>query len=114
MKKQMEENIRQMMSILVTKMCEVNKEPTPDPEGAEFYKTLADTFNAFDKDGNAELQFPEYKEAWKFLNQPGNDSDIKNAFDSVDVDASGLVDRDEFIFYIMGKKGFKFGLLADM
>lgn len=36
MKKQMEENIRQMMSILVTKMCEVNKEPIPDPEGAEF------------------------------------------------------------------------------
>merc|ERR1719204_689096 len=103
-----------MMRVLVTKMCEVNGETPSDPEGAQFYKTLADTFNAFDKDGNAELQFPEYMEAWKFLNQPGTDRDIKNAFDSVDVDSSGLVDRDEFIFSIMGKKAVNFGMLADM
>ena len=39
---------------------------------------------------------------------------IKDAFDSVDVDGSGLVDRDEFVFSIMGEKAVKHGTLADM
>jgi Ca2+-binding EF-hand superfamily protein len=73
-----------------------------------------DTFNAFDKDGNAELGYPEYVEAWKFLGQPGTERQIKQAFDSVDVDGSGLVDRDEFVFSIMGEKAMKYGTLADM
>jgi len=39
-----------------------------------------DTFNAFDKDGSAQLEYPEYVEAWKFLDQPGTDAaDIKKA-----------------------------------
>merc|ERR1711937_236651 len=77
------------------------------------FTTLGDTFNAFDKDGNAELQYPEYMEAWKFLQQPGSDADIKKAFDMVDIDGSGLVDKDEFIFSIMGEKATNYGLLAD-
>ena len=78
------------------------------------YFQFKDTFNAFDRDGNAELGFPEYMEAWKFLNQPGNDADIKRAFDAVDVDKSGLVEWDEFVFTIMGEKALKYGVLADM
>jgi hypothetical protein len=31
-----------------------------------------------------------------------------------DVDGSGLVDRDEFIFSIMGEKAANYGLLADL
>jgi len=85
-----------------------------DEEGAKFYRQLMETFDAFDKDGNGELQFPEYKSAWRFLNQPGSDSDIKGAFDGVDVDRSGLVDRDEFVFSIMGPKAADFGPIADM
>merc|ERR1712038_1484395 len=76
--------------------------------------TLKDTFNAFDKDGNAELGYPEYQEAWKFLGQPGTDADIKAAFDSVDVDTSGLVEWNEFVFSIMGERAAKYGVLADM
>merc|ERR1712038_416326 len=85
-----------------------------DEEGAKFYRQLMETFDAFDKDGNGELQFPEYTSAWRFLNQPGSDSDIKNAFDGVDVDRSGLVDRDEFVFSIMGPDAANFGPIADM
>merc|ERR1719480_428549 len=66
---------------------------TKDEKGAKFYRQLMETFDAFDKDGNGELQFPEYTSAWRFLNQPGADRDIKQAFDGVDVDRSGLVDR---------------------
>merc|ERR1719461_1903712 len=85
-----------------------------DEEGAKFYRQLMETFDASDKDGNGELQFPEYKSAWRFLNQPGSDNDIKGAFDGVDVDRSGLVDRDEFVFSIMGPKAADFGPIADM
>merc|ERR1711953_1025593 len=85
-----------------------------DEQGAKFYRQLMETFDAFDKDGNGELQFPEYTQAWRFLNQPGSDNDIKNAFDGVDVDRSGLVDRDEFVFSIMGPEAANFGPIADM
>ena len=43
-------------------------------------------------------------EAWRFLAQPGTEKDIKNAFDSVDVDGSGLVEWEEFVFSIMGQE----------
>ena len=33
------------------------------------YKSLRDTFNAFDKDGSTQLGYPEYVEAWKFFDQ---------------------------------------------
>merc|ERR1719210_1924126 len=87
---------------------------TKDEKGAKFYRQLMETFDAFDKDGNGELQFPEYTSAWRFLNQPGSDRDIKQAFDGVDVDRSGLVDRDEFVFSIMGPDAANFGPIADM
>ena len=51
--------------------------PERDPEDQKAYNTLKDTFNAFDKDGSAELGWEEYCESWKFLNRPGTDEDIK-------------------------------------
>merc|ERR1712079_704997 len=78
------------------------------------YDQAMATFDAFDKDGNGELQFPEYTSAWRFLSQPGSDRDIKQAFDGVDVDRSGLVDRGEFVFSIMGPDAANFGPIADM
>ena len=39
---------------------------------------------------------------------------LRNAFNSVDLDQSGLVDRDEFILSIMGPDAVKFGPIADM
>ena len=38
---------------------------------------LLETFNAFDGDGSAQMGFPEYKEAWKFLNRPGDEAEVK-------------------------------------
>eukprot|EP00492_Amphilonche_elongata_P005790 TRINITY_DN954_c0_g1_i2.p1 TRINITY_DN954_c0_g1~~TRINITY_DN954_c0_g1_i2.p1 ORF type:complete len:207 (+),score=56.76 TRINITY_DN954_c0_g1_i2:223-843(+) len=78
------------------------------------FKTLKDTFNAFDNDGSAELGYTEYVEAWKFLGLQGGEADIKKAFDSVDVDKSGLVEWTEFAFSIMGEKAQNYGVLADM
>jgi len=61
MKKQMQERIAEITRKLVSQMGGEEQ----DAEEYEMYKTLKDTFNAFDKDGNAELGFPEYREAWK-------------------------------------------------
>eukprot|EP00492_Amphilonche_elongata_P003408 TRINITY_DN3726_c0_g1_i1.p1 TRINITY_DN3726_c0_g1~~TRINITY_DN3726_c0_g1_i1.p1 ORF type:complete len:148 (-),score=41.24 TRINITY_DN3726_c0_g1_i1:58-501(-) len=98
MKKQTEERIAQLTHELVVTLRKLHGEEIMEDEDEKlvFYNTLKDTFNAFDKDGNGELGFPEYVEAWKFLNQPGNMEEMKAAFDSVDVDSSGLIEWIEF------------------
>ena len=53
-------------------------------------------------------------EAWRFLNQPGTNDDVKRVFDGVDVNDSGLVDNDEFLYSIMGEPALKYGMMADM
>ena len=57
------------------------------------------------------MQYPEYVEAWRFLQQPGTEADFKRAFDAVDHDESGLVEWNEFVFSIMGEKALKYGVL---
>jgi Ca2+-binding EF-hand superfamily protein len=88
--------------------------PTKNAKDEQMYQTLRDTFDAFDKDGSAELGYPEYVEAWRFLNRPGTDADIKRSFDSVDIDASGFLEWNEFSFSLMGEKALNFGALADL
>ena len=52
MKKQMEEKIRELGGKLISAVGE--QEETNDKD-AELYKTARDTFNAFDRDGSAEM-----------------------------------------------------------
>ena len=61
----------------VTNSCCQNGEENVDQEETTSFNTLVDTFNAVDKDGNAEWGYPEYVEAWKFLWQAGDDKAIK-------------------------------------
>merc|ERR1712007_27586 len=115
MKKQTQAQVAEYLVQLVATLGEMTA--TPDDRKEEdkaLFGQIKDTFNAFDRDGNAELAFPEYYEAWKFLGQPGSDEQIKQAFDSVDVDGTGLVDWEEFVFSIMGEKALNFGSLAEM
>ena len=79
MKKAYEEKIENMTAELCQQLRDIAGEEKKDDEGAQMYKTLKDTFNAFDNDGSAELGFPEYQEAWRFLGLQGNDADIKKA-----------------------------------
>ena len=85
MKKEMERKTAEVTKDIIKKLAAISGKDVPqrDPEGEQLYQTLKDTFNAFDSDDSAELGFPEYKEAWKFLNRPGSDEDIKNAFDAI-------------------------------
>eukprot|EP00494_Astrolonche_serrata_P024105 UN24363 len=113
-KKQMQNTIAEKTNQLVHELREIAGEKQPDDKGSKMFKTLKDTFNAFDRDGNGELGYPEYCEAWKFLDQPGGAAAMKKAFDGVDIDQSGLVEWDEFVFSIMGEKAANYGVLADM
>ena len=65
---------------------------------------MKDTFNAFDKDGSLELGYEEYRDSWKFMSRPGDDNEIKQAFDVIDVDGTGLVEFSEYLFSLMGEK----------
>merc|ERR1719461_2459226 len=116
MRAQFQNRLMQRSNELLDKLEDANSDEANerDVEGAKFYRQLMETFDAFDKDGNGELQFPEYTAAWRFLSQPGSSTDIRNAFNSVDVDRSGLVDRDEFVLSIMGPRANNFGPIADM
>eukprot|EP00492_Amphilonche_elongata_P002204 TRINITY_DN2480_c0_g1_i1.p1 TRINITY_DN2480_c0_g1~~TRINITY_DN2480_c0_g1_i1.p1 ORF type:complete len:181 (+),score=44.24 TRINITY_DN2480_c0_g1_i1:121-663(+) len=116
MKKQMEENIRTVTKDIIGKLANVSEKPVPtrDIQGEKQYKTLRDTFDAFDKDGSAELGYSEFLESWRFLNRPGTEAEIKAAFDGVDVDKSGLVEFTEYAFALMGEKALQFSPLADL
>jgi len=102
--RQMREELAKKTHTMVRRLMVLNNQEVPKEDGLQMYNTLKDAFNAFDKDGNAELGYPEYVEAWKFLAQPGTESDIKKAFDGVDFDNSGLVEWEEFVFSIMGEE----------
>ena len=111
MKKQYEENFAKMADMMINKLCGLVKKDPPDkdPEQEKLYNTLKDTFNVFDKDGSLQLGFEEYVEAWKFLGRGGNETEIKEVWDSVDVDGSGLIEWSEFAFSVMGEIALNFG-----
>merc|ERR1719361_1502157 len=110
----MEEDMKANVEQVVRKLSEALNEPVPDENGRQLYKTMMDTFNAFDNDGSGALNFSEFKEAWRFLQKPGDDARIKAAFDNQDMDGSGHVDQNEFAFALMGEQALKYGGLADM
>merc|ERR1712051_988990 len=85
-----------------------------DPNKQQLFNDLNDTFKAFDRDNNATLQFPEYQEAWRFLNLPGDANAAKQAFDNVDIDRNGNVDIEEFLYSIMGEDAKDYGYFADL
>merc|ERR1719373_1012572 len=114
LKQKMEEDMKNNLTVVVDKLCNLLSEPVPDQEGRKLYATMMDTFNAFDNDGSGALNFSEFKEAWRFLQKPGDDARIKAAFDSQDVDGSLHVDSNEFAFAVMGTEALKYGPLADM
>ena len=109
MKKEWEAKIGELSRTIIEKLASLSKKPVPtkDSEDMKVYNTLKDTFNAFDNDGSAELGYPEYVEAWKFLGRGKDEKEIKQTFDSVDVDKSGIVDWSEFAFSLMGEKALR-------
>merc|ERR1712173_217331 len=62
----------------------------------EINKLLRETFNKFDKDGSGRLELSEFHKAWEFLGLQGSTEEITRAFNEVDTNASGTVDRREF------------------
>merc|ERR1719443_1469128 len=118
MKKEMEEQLEAKMQLVIERLTEISggKQEMSEERRklTDYYKTLKDTFNAFDGDGSGELQYPEYVEAWKFLKQPDDADLIKKSFDGVDYDNSGYIEWSEFVFSIMKEDAGKVGPLADL
>jgi len=114
LKKKMQEDLAANIRLGVRTLCIMLEEPIPDEEGRKLYDTMRQTFDAFDNDGSGQLGYSEFKEAWRFLQKPGGDEEIKKSFDNVDVDNSGQIDVDEFSFALMGGDALKYGPLADL
>ena len=114
--KQTQERTEEMVKTITSQLADFAGVTLPEKNqrDQQTYTTLKDTFNAFDKDGSMELGYEEYQESWKFLNRPGSDADIKKAFDAIDVDGTGLVEWNEYVFSLMGEKAINFGTLADL
>jgi hypothetical protein len=114
LKKEMDEQLEVRLRLVIDKLQELTGASSNGQNRnklTETYQTLKDTFNAFDGDGSAELGYPEYQEAWKLLKQPADPQLMKNSFDGVDFDKSGLIEWSEFVFSIMKEDESEVGRL---
>ena len=64
----------------------------------------------FLRDGSGQLEKPEFIKAWRFLGLAGEDSEIARAFDDVDVNRGGIIDRREFCDAIRDSRASKLSL----
>merc|ERR1719336_2944875 len=113
LRKTMEATLAERLGDVVTMLCSITGKPR-DTAKAEAQREMRETFDKFDRNGSGELNLVEYKKAWKFLGKPGTEEDMEAAFKGVDIDNSGYVEWDEFVFSLQGEEAQKYGLLADM
>ena len=76
------------------------KDPADLLTEQQINQVLEETFKKFDKDGSGILERPEFHKAWEFLGLDGTQEEIDAAFNGVDSDNSGMVDKNEFMFAI--------------
>jgi len=112
-RKTMEATLAERLSEMVTVLSQITGK-TRDDDAAELNREMRETFDRFDRNGSGELNLEEYKKAWKFLGRPGSDNEIDTAFQGVDIDNSGFIEWEEFVFSLQGEDAQKYGLLADM
>jgi len=112
-RKTMEATLAERLSEMVDVLSQITGKPR-DAGAAEAHREMRETFERFDRNGSGELNLEEYKKAWKFLGRPGTDEEIVSAFKGVDVDNSGFIEWEEFVFSLQGDEAAKYGLLADM
>jgi len=112
-RKTMEATLAERLGECVNALCDVTGKPR-DMAKAEAAREMRETFDKFDRNGSGELNLVEYQKAWKFLGKPGTEADMEAAFTGVDIDGSGLIEWDEFVFSLQGEEAQKYGLLADM
>ena len=96
------------MNEMFGKMMNINPEDVLSEE--EIKQHLTDAFNKFESSGDGRLGQWEFMQAWTFLGLKGSESEVADAFKSVDVDNSGLIDINEFIDAIRGERMLELSL----
>merc|ERR1719242_2284780 len=81
-------------------------------QSKEVDKYLVEAFNKYDTNGNGTLSYREFKQAWQSMNLGGSDEEIKQAFQSVDADYSGLIEWSEFSKAIKESRLSELGIQA--
>jgi Ca2+-binding EF-hand superfamily protein len=105
----MEATLAERLGECVAMLCSVTGKPR-DMQKAEAQREMRETFDKFDRNSSGELNLLEYKKAWKFLGKPGTDADMEAAFKGVDIDNSGYIEWDEFVFSLQGEEAQKYGI----
>jgi len=67
---------------------------------SQLYKAFAQ----FDKNSDGNLDFDEFKDAWRYIGLASDDDEIKEVFDRFDADKDGLITDAEFIDAIMDER----------
>merc|ERR1712025_703398 len=99
------------ISVVMNKMLGVmGLDPKDVLTDDEINKLLIATFEKFDTDKSKRLEKPEFLEAWRFLGLKGDEHEILTAFDQVDIDSSGFIDRDEFVNAIKSSRSTELSL----
>eukprot|EP00494_Astrolonche_serrata_P025454 UN25715 len=109
----MEATLAERLGEVTKVLCDIAGKEHDTKKGEE-QRQMRETFDKFDRNSSGELNLEEYKKAWRFLGRGGTDDEIKKAFTTVDIDNSGFIEWDEFIFSLEGEDSKKYGLLADM
>jgi len=112
-RKTMEATLAERMEHMVNELCSLLGK-NRDASKAEEIREMRESFDRFDRNSSGELNMEEYKQAWKFLGRKGTDEDIRAAFNNVDIDNSGKLEWDEFVFSLAGEEAQRYGMLADM
>jgi len=112
-RKTMEATLAERCGACVEGLCKLTGRQR-DTQKAALHQEFQETFDRFDRNGSGELNLEEYKQAWKFLKREGSDAEMQKAFTNVDIDNSGFIEFDEFIFSLAGEEAQKYGLIADM
>jgi len=112
-RKTMEATLASSLSDMADLLCQVTGRKR-DLDKSKAIQEMTETFERFDRNGSGELNLEEYQKAWRFLGRAGSDADITKAFKTVDIDNSGFIEFEEFVFSLMGDEAQKYGLLADM
>ena len=93
----MKSDLNEQFGGVFTKMFSIiGKDPRELLTDDEINRLLFETFKKFDVDNSGELEVKEFIESLRFLGFKGSDGEITNAFNDVDANRSGKIDKFEF------------------
>ena len=65
------------------------------------YLFLLEAFLELDEDQSLQMEFPDFVNAWKWLELKGDETTLASVFSKIDQDKDGVINETEFIMAVM-------------